>query len=197
MSGHFSLVCYVISKKLYIVFCMKQTRFFSILAFCALVFTACDSGSSSGTDDAEDSEYGKQRYEKHYEGDGASADCYVYVKGNLYSVLMRQDFGFMGKVTVLSQVTIQSPMVMRDEVGFFGTLDADVRTDYCDQETELYQDRLGGTVTCTKDRIIAEAVIEDVEQDDLNESRRGAVSRLSDSCDDFIHGFRMSMMSEE
>ena len=176
---------------------MKQTRFFSILTFCALVFTACDSGSSSGTDDAEDSEYGKQRYEKHYEGDGASADCYVYVKGNLYSVLMRQDFGFMGKVTVLSQVTIEKNMVMRDEVSFFGTLDSDTRTEYCEQETELYQDMLGGTVTCSRERVVAQAVIKDVDQDDLNESRRGAVRNLSASCDDFVEGFQESMLEAQ
>lgn len=176
---------------------MKQTRFFSFLALFALVFIACDSGSSSGTDDAEDSEYGKQRYEKHYSGNGASADCHVYVKGNLYSVLMTQDFGYMGKVMVLSQVTIQNPMVMRDEVNFFGTLDSDTRSDYCEQETELYQDLLGGTVTCSRELIVAEAVRENVTPAQLEESRRGAVSQLSESCDDFIRGFRRALMSAD
>ncbi|MBR4916268.1 MAG: hypothetical protein IKZ45_04225 [Fibrobacter sp.] len=171
---------------------MRFPLFHLFLAFLALSLVACDSGSS-----AESSPYGDQRYERHVSGSGISADCYVYSKGNLYTVLMEQHFGNMGEVELVSQLELESPMKMREEVSLLGVLSPETPTEYCSQEKAAYEQGLGGTVTCSKTKITAEASIDDVNVGKLEVARKTVVAELSNSCDEFLEQFKSEVLDAE
>jgi hypothetical protein len=170
----------------------EPMKFFNVILFlAALVLIACDSESSS----ASSSPYGDQRYERHAPGSDAWADCYVYAKGNLFSLVFEQHFGAMGDVTMVSQVEVESPIVMHEEVTMMGLAASEVSLDYCNGEKAVYEQALGGTVTCSKSKVVADAVISDpdVDASDLESARSSAVFKLSLTCDSYIEDF----MSEE
>lgn len=161
-------------------------KFFKIIPFLAvLVLVACDSESSS----ASSSPYGDQRYERHSPGIETWADCYVYAKGSLYSLVFEQHYGAMGDVTMVSQVEVASPMVMHEEVTMMGLAASEVSADYCNGEKAVYEEALGGTVTCSKSKIVADAVFYDVDESDLATARLSAVAKLSATCDSYIEDF--------
>ena len=167
---------------------------YAALFIVALMFTACDSGSSSD----ESSPYGDLRYERHLPGRVTSADCYVYSEGVSYTVVMEQHLGIAGTITVISQLELDMPTKIHEEVNMLGVLSSDTPMEFCKQEREVYETSMGGTVTCSKSKVTADAVIdEDVEVSKLEEARKTAVVSLALSCDEFIDDFENQVLSEE
>ena len=166
---------------------------YAALFIVALMFTACDSDSSS----AESSPYGDLRYERHLPGSDASADCYVYSEGINYTVVMEQHFGVVGSITVVSQLELNSPSKIHEEVNMLGVLSSDTPMEFCKQERDVYETRMGGTVTCTKSKVTADVVIdEEIEASKLEEARKTAVISLALTCDEFIEDFGNQVLSE-
>lgn len=156
------------------------------LALLLVLFSlsACDESSS-----ASDSPYGDQRYERHVSVLGVgTGDCYVYSKGNLFSLVFEQHYNYIGAITVLSQIEMDSPTRMHEEVTISGSFSPDVYTGYCNEEKAAYEP-LGGTVACSKSNIVSDALIDDVDVTRLDFARSAVVSQLSGSCDDYLELF--------
>lgn len=166
-----------------------KALYFASLAI-AMMFVACDSGSS-----AESSPYGDKRYERHVPSNESAGACYVYEKGDLYSVVMEQNYGSMGSISVLSQVEIFSDrLAMHEEVSLYGLVASEAVTDYCTAERETYEQGMGGTVTCTKSKITSDAVME-FDVADTKGARKRVIDNLSESCDGFIEDLEANMAS--
>lgn len=173
---------------------MNISRILKIVPFSvAVMLVACDTDSSS----ADSSPYGDVRYERHLPGSDASADCYVYKKGHLFSVVMEQHFGLIGEITVVSQLELDSPSKIHEEVSLMGAISPSIVTNYCSQEKALYEESMGGTVTCSKSKVVADVTLGDTQADKLEAARETAVAKLSVSCDDFIEQFEDDVLSEE
>lgn len=157
----------------------------------AMMLVACDSESTS----AESSPYGSLRYERHVPSNESAGACYVYEKGHLFSVLQEQNYGPMGSVSLLSQVEIDGTSLrMYEEVNLRGMVAGEAVTDFCSAEKTVYEEGLGGTVTCTKSKVTAEAV-QEVNAADVENGLKTVVARLSESCDEFIEELEANMGS--
>ena len=159
------------------------------IALFSLPFALLACGDSTSGDD---SPYGTLRYERHVPEGEDGGICYVYEKDSLFTLVFKENYGMIGTITITSQAEVGSRIKMHDEVDIVGNFSSNVYADFCNEEKAAYE-AMGGTVTCTKSKITADADLGESDPQKIEKTRSQAVSKLSESCDTFLEEFEQQM----